>query len=455
MRRLPALLAASLLCAGGGCVPDFQAVACYGPGECAPGTECVARRCVSAHDVEPAADADPADAGLSEPGTAQLREGWAWPELALVSPRLRSISPTEDGGLVLSGQTDQRGFVARFGPGGRLDPTFAGQGWTTWSRDAVGVGNGVVATEGGRVVVAGDSSAGAETRFVVLRFRPDGDLDPTFGDRGEVVVDGLATAPGGQGASAVVVTRAGRLVVFGQAKTTAPTGTPWNLVAVRLRADGTLDRTFGEGGRFVFDDPGGLVATPVRVALDADGASVVATRCESQSGGRVCVFRLSVDGVPDPTFGVGGIGGVVLPEGRASAGSVTPTEDAVYVAGMVMGDGPEPGGLLLRLDAGGRPDADFGDEGVVVEPLGPVLAVAPACGGVEAVVDAGEALAVVRFDAVGRRVSGFGEGGAVRFPLPARALDQVAVPDGPGAWVVGFRSRDGVRVARIDTTCPR
>lgn len=143
------------------------------------------------------------------------------------------VALQDDGRIVAVGAYDFWRFaVARYTRRGRLDPTFSHNGWLT--KD-VGRGFEQGATAAliqrdGRIVVAGHAGPHEVVdptpwRFVVLRYRPSGALDPTFGGDGKVVTafaggafarggvlqdDGKVVLVGGQGdgnSDAFAVTR--------------------------------------------------------------------------------------------------------------------------------------------------------------------------------------------------------------------------------------------------------
>ncbi|MBK6520216.1 MAG: hypothetical protein IPG04_40330 [Polyangiaceae bacterium] len=104
-----------------------------------------------------------------------------------------------DGKLVIAGKTfngtDDDFLVVRFVESGELDPSFGAGGLVIV--DIGGFddeGNAVRQQPDGKLVVAGYSSNGADEDFAVLRLDLDGGLDDTFG------VGGVAVTPLGEGA---------------------------------------------------------------------------------------------------------------------------------------------------------------------------------------------------------------------------------------------------------------
>jgi uncharacterized delta-60 repeat protein len=118
----------------------------------------------------------------------------------------------------------------------------------------------------GKVLVAGTTATAdldTEERFVVLRYLPDGTLDPGFGTGGIVVTD----FGGDAAAYDVVEQRDGRIVAVGEAGE--------GLAVARYLPDGVLDATFGVGG-LVRTPPGVDYAEARAVVVQADGKILVA-----------------------------------------------------------------------------------------------------------------------------------------------------------------------------------
>lgn len=138
---------------------------------------------------------------------------------------------------------------------------------------------------------------------------------------------------------------------------------------VRLRANGSLDRSFGQDGR--------LDIPAEAVAVQPDGKILVlATEYVTGPGGRnVVLTRLLADGSPDRSFGPGGKVAVdlgnrydeadamaLLPDGKiVIAGVSGPAVEARV--GVVIGDA-----VLTRLRSDGSVDSGFGADGRVTVP---------------------------------------------------------------------------------------
>lgn len=285
---------------------------------------------------------------------------------------------------------------------GDLDPTFGDMGTLTTAFPIGSFATAVAIQADGRIVVVG-AAAGAsiDGEFAVARYETDGDLDPTFGDGGTV------TTPiaGGNGdeARSVAIQENGRIVVAG-------TDSWRKFAVVRYRDDGRLDETFGEGGivRTNFT-PGDDVAWDV--AIQSDGRIVaVGAAGFGQSGFQVARYRR--DGSLDPTFGDGGKV-VTRYRGANARAVVLQSNGRIVVAGY-----NSFGLALARYRPDGRLDTSFSGNGRIGPVVWGVFALAVALQPDGRIVVGGDhdifAFGLARFRRDGRLDRSFGGDGVVR-----------------------------------------
>src|SRR5215472_5041824 len=192
---------------------------------------------------------------------------------------------------------------------GDLDPTFGTGGMvTTDLKRSTDIANAVAIQADGKLVVVGTSykqNDFSTEDFVVTRYNTNGTLDNTFGVGGKVRTDfpGLAAV-----ASAVVIQTDGKIVVAGGA---FPLFTfLGNFEVVRYNPNGSLDRSFGNGGIVTTNFPEGSYASSV--ALQADGKIIAAGTVfvdfiiGEPSNTDFALARYNPDGTPDTSFGNGG-----------------------------------------------------------------------------------------------------------------------------------------------------
>jgi uncharacterized delta-60 repeat protein len=211
--------------------------------------------------------------------------------------RLLAVTVLPDGRTLLAGSNSQGDFfVARLTSVGTLDGTFGVGGRVVTDLGGQDLATQLLLLPDDKLVAVGET-VGLGSDFALVRYLPDGSLDPTFGSGGKVITDLGSTSDHGDDA---VLTSEGKIVVTGASFP--------NLALARYLPDGTLDPTFGTGG----------VAKPTvgeawGVAQQSDGKLVVTT-------GKLAAARLTAEGALDNTFGSGGIADAGLTgESRALA----------------------------------------------------------------------------------------------------------------------------------------
>lgn len=350
--------------------------------------------------------------------------------------------PTGIAGLAVARDRRGRSIVAgvgspessvllRFLPDGSLDPTFGTDGRARSPQNHDGVPAAVVEQVDGKIVLAG--STGFE--FALWRYSRDGRPDRHFGRRGTVATRFLA---GGSycGLLALGMQRSGRLVAAGYGVDALNRATGQ---LVRYLPNGELDTSFGRGGFVSFGDGIGRAELDALVVLPS-GKILVA----GALGRDMLLSRRLPNGAPDPGFG-GGDGMVLI-------------HTAAWMAGLALAPGGRPllainsidddGVRLMRFQPNGTLDRAFGNNGVVraSRPNLEIGAVTVLPGGRVALSGSYRAdkvrVAVLRFLPDGRPERSFGQNGFFGRGLGRESLANAAIaePDG-GLLVVGRANR--------------
>ena len=122
----------------------------------------------------------------------------------------------------------------------------------------------------GKIVAAGYSDAGGNRDFALVRYNADGSLDTTFGGGGKVLTDFGAASD--DDAVRVALQPDGKIVVAGYSE--RPRHCDFALV--RYNADGSLDPSFGAGGKVLTDLGDSSDDDGRAVAIQPDGKIVAA-----------------------------------------------------------------------------------------------------------------------------------------------------------------------------------
>jgi uncharacterized delta-60 repeat protein len=259
---------------------------------------------------------------------------------------------------------DGRGFaLARYRPDGTLDPSFGNDGTVVTQFDH-GAGLDVLLQPDGKIVMVGSSNGS----LALARYTGDGSLDPSFGRQGVVV---RRFGNWDFTAQQAELDKAGRILVpFSSWCGNCPSGgcddCPSYLV--RYKANGRLDTTFGQRGRAAID------LLYINAVEAFQRKIVVAGNAQGQPG-RLAVSRLSSSGQVDRSFGRSGTR--VLRVGWAFLPVLAIERNGV----MLVAAGVRPHDVkgldnfnfsLTRILANGAVDQSFGRNGTVTDDFGGV-----------------------------------------------------------------------------------
>jgi uncharacterized delta-60 repeat protein len=342
-------------------------------------------------------------------------------------------------------------------PVGSLDPGFNADGWVTSQLGAADAGGAGAVQRDGSVVVAGSvtGSDGSQT-IAVVRYRPDGTLDPTFNQTG---INILNPADEIIAAAAVFVIDDygrpddGQIIVVGTSRN--PNTKETEVALAGFNSDGSLNRAgFGVGG--IASDPGVPNAQAVTAVLLLNNEIVVAGEENLRTGtGTVedpFVERFFETGQPDRIFFAGGPANPLFGGASGTIAGVAharPSGDTIVAGKITTGAGTSLIGVV-RLTPDGFLDPSFGSGGIVtIDPgdaagvasvdgvaMGPQQSIVVAATGAPTASAPGEFL-VVRLDFNGNldpafnhqqvKAIGFGQGGQGS----ADSVSAIAVqPDG-------------------------
>jgi uncharacterized delta-60 repeat protein len=358
---------------------------------------------------------------------------------------------------VLSAPTDGPVCVTRLTTTGALDRDFGPGGNVLLNENGGAFANAIAVQPDGRIVVGGAVSTDEQLDAIVYRLNPDGGTDNTFDG------DGKATLSFGASSDDTVTDIAlqpdGRIVLAGR----AIDGTGTHSGAARLTGDGALDTSFSGDGRTI-ETFGGPSDTPASVTLQGDRIVLAGGAQVPGAAVQFGALRLNADGTRDLAFGPAGNGQIVVSPRNASDTSAaldaigTP-DGGLLLTGTVSSAGAVGVGAVVKLDAGGRPDAGFSADGIqLVDFGGPSTASAAALtvDGKFAIAgsraDGGTRLATAKLTRGGALDPSFGDAGLRVYgsvPIEGRAIARQA----NGKLLVAGDA-NGAGVARIEDSLP-
>ncbi len=245
--------------------------------------------------------------------------------------------------------------------GGALDPTFGSGGVVTSSfSTGLNIAEDVLVQPDGKIVAAGSADMGRTSYdFLVARYNANGTLDTSFGSGGRAATD---FSGGADEAYAVAVQPGtnGKIVAGGWATITKGKTSERDFALARYNPNGTLDTTFGSGGK-VTTNLGTTFAEADAMAVQPDGRIILVGRWGTGEG-NIALARFTANGALDPTFGSGGkfITGIAIgPNGED--GHILAV--GLQADGRIVVAGTTPDGIdfqLARFNANGTTDTTFG-----------------------------------------------------------------------------------------------
>jgi uncharacterized delta-60 repeat protein len=204
--------------------------------------------------------------------------------------------------------------------------------------------------------------------FEIARFNSDGSLDQTFGNNGSIQTPFGSKPGDFATADAMAVQADGKIVVAGTANVLMNKQLISELAVARYTPNGALDTTFGNNGELTISVGASLENAIVGgQALSLSGSSIDLVD-QGQTSGNVYVTQLTATGQLDPTFGAGGVVNLGQGSRQDSQPALTVQPDGKLVAVSYSNISSPAGIHVTRLLANGSPDTGFGTSGTATVP---------------------------------------------------------------------------------------
>lgn len=214
------------------------------------------------------------------------------------APLVPAIATQADDKIILMGACGASHCAARYGADGVLDADFGDGGFAIYRISTSGYtdfGRRGAIQEDGKIVVVGECDSGIVTvAFCTVRFEKNGSLDTTYGRSGSTIT--ILTGEWYDSAREVVIQPDGKIVVSGQCYVRNQGDSH---CLVRYLTDGSLDASFGAGGKVIGPSSGPF--ENAGLVVQADGKILVGANNYD-----VLVRRFQPDGSLDTRYGTNG-----------------------------------------------------------------------------------------------------------------------------------------------------
>lgn len=304
---------------------------------------------------------------LGASGAQAAAGGIDWWELGPTGGFASAMAFQTDGKIVVAGTTKTYDFMlAGYTMNGHRDTSFGSNGKVLTDFGATEVATAVAIQPDGEIVVAGYSNASGNNDFALARYTTSGTLDPTFGTGGKVLTDFGSSSE--DTADALAIQPNGEIVVAGSSDAG---GSP-DFALARYTTSGTLDPSFGTVGKVLTNFGSASNDGVASVAIQPNGKIVVAGGHYAPKSHTFALARYTTSGTLDTSFGRGG---KVLPSFGYLNGmnSSEATGVAIQRNGKIVAVGNTYGGTvfaLARFTRRGHLDPRFGTRGRVVTSVG-------------------------------------------------------------------------------------
>lgn len=275
----------------------------------------------------------------------------------------RSVAVQDDGKIVVVGDSGYWGWVLRFLPNGALDTTFGDDGEVNLDFGSPAQLHDVAIQSNGRIVVVGRVAGEADdyNNTAIARLTTSGALDTTF--RG----DGISALDLGyrEYAHAVAIAPDGKIVLVGQSLVALD----WDFMVARFTTSGGLDGTFSSDGKTTTGF-GGENDVAFDVAVQSDGKIVAAGRTDDDAefDYDFAVARYRTSGSLDSGFNFDGKASTGFGYSDQAKGVAIQADGRIVVAGSSNGELSDF--AVARYTTSGFPDERWDGDGKLTTGFG-------------------------------------------------------------------------------------
>jgi len=198
----------------------------------------------------------------------------------------RSLVIQPDGKILLGGNCSGDFCIARFNSDGTLDTSFNSSGKVLQPiGSSFDWGRSLAIQPDGKILFGGECINGIiNSDFCIARFNSNGTLDRTFGNSGKVIQSIGSFYDAGQ---SLAIQPDGKILFGGECIDGIINS---DFCIARFNSNGTLDTSFGTGGK-VIQDIGSFYDAGQSIAIQPDGKILLGGSCDNGSDNDFCIAR--------------------------------------------------------------------------------------------------------------------------------------------------------------------
>jgi uncharacterized delta-60 repeat protein len=203
-----------------------------------------------------------------------------------------AVAIQSDGKIVVVGETDYYSYfgtidriaIVRYNVDGSLDKSFSGDGIELDETFTFGTANSVAIQKDQKIVVATAGEENSDFHPFLVRYKPNGSLDSTFGNNGTEST--IATGE----AKSIAIQSDGKIVAMGS-----------NFNVARFNTNGSLDNSFSKDGKQTTDFDG-QTGSSNSLAIQSNGKIILSGYTGAYSNYNFALVRYNSNGSPDNSF---------------------------------------------------------------------------------------------------------------------------------------------------------
>lgn len=280
-----------------------------------------------------------------------------------------SIELQSDGKVIQAGDAWGTPCMIRFNLDGILDHTFGtgGKVFAPWSCGSNPSDNDIVCQPDGKIILGTSYFNGNDEDFIVARYNSDGTLDNSFGAGGKVIT------PIGlynDICNAIAIQSDGKILAAGGTNNASASNYKYDFALVRYSINGEIDTTFGTNG-VVITNIGLENNIAYSMVVQPDDKVILVGEANDGMFCDFAVVRYRPDGALDNSFGNNGIVRTEISNLDDFAKSVILQPDGkILAAGSTRPNFHDYDFAIVRYNINGTPDSTFGTNGIVMTDKG-------------------------------------------------------------------------------------
>lgn len=213
---------------------------------------------------------------------------------------IHAIKIQSDGKVIAAGVSGGKVCLLRFNTNGTADNSFGNNGLVTTACGEYSAAYAVCMQEDGKILAAGQTMD-MTADGVLMRYNPNGTLDADFGIAGKIIIN----SGGHDYVTSVQVQPDGKIIIGGAYGTASASGVVLDFRVLRFLNNGDYDPQFNGTGNLTIDFDGSLdVGNDIVIAHD--NKILIAGYSSKNQQSDFALVRINVNGTLDTSFGNGG-----------------------------------------------------------------------------------------------------------------------------------------------------